>query len=132
MGGQEGAPFGVFSPAKCVHEGVSKVQNGVFSCHLAYRGVLEGGGLGRRWGLRGGVRGSGSVRILIPGDGPSVCHAPAQAVRNSPQPFLMVFRPDGKLACPGPLDIEGLIVTGSTQQCVPRWRTLTESALALS
>jgi hypothetical protein len=31
MGGPEGAIFGVFSPAKGVHERVFKVQNGVFS-----------------------------------------------------------------------------------------------------
>jgi hypothetical protein len=31
MGGPEGATFGVFSPAKGLHEGVFKVQNGVFS-----------------------------------------------------------------------------------------------------
>jgi len=36
MGGLEGATFAVFSPAKGVHEGVFKVQNGVFSCHLAH------------------------------------------------------------------------------------------------
>jgi hypothetical protein len=34
IGCLEGATFGVCSPAKGVHEGVSKVQNGVFSCHL--------------------------------------------------------------------------------------------------
>ena len=32
--------FGVFSPAKGVHEGVFKVQNGVFSCHLRACGEL--------------------------------------------------------------------------------------------
>jgi hypothetical protein len=37
-------------------------------------------------------------------------------VGNSPQPFLVAFRPDGKLAGPGPVDVEGLIVTGSTQE----------------
>jgi hypothetical protein len=31
MGGLEGAMFGVFSPAKGVHEGVFKVKYGVFS-----------------------------------------------------------------------------------------------------
>ena len=31
MGGLEGATFGVFSPAKGVHEGVFKVQNSVLS-----------------------------------------------------------------------------------------------------
>jgi hypothetical protein len=31
MGCLEGATFGVFSPAKEVHEGVFKAQNGVFS-----------------------------------------------------------------------------------------------------
>jgi hypothetical protein len=31
MGGLEGVTFGVFSPAKGVHEGVFEVQNGVFS-----------------------------------------------------------------------------------------------------
>ena len=31
MGGPEGVIFGVCSPAKGVHEGVIKVQNGVFS-----------------------------------------------------------------------------------------------------
>jgi len=43
IGVLEGATFGVFSPAKGVHEGGFKVQNGVFSCHLAYCGVLGKG-----------------------------------------------------------------------------------------
>jgi hypothetical protein len=34
MGALEGATFGVFSPAKRVHEEVFKVQNRVLSCHF--------------------------------------------------------------------------------------------------
>jgi hypothetical protein len=45
MGRLEGTTFGVFSPAKGVHEGVFKVQNSVFSCHLVRFGGAGGRGL---------------------------------------------------------------------------------------